>query len=149
LFVLLSNEYPIAEIACDEHDESLAVNVKGDDTVAPLAGEETVGVANAVAAANSSELTTAKFVQIFMSARYLTKKWNEVVPACGNAWPPGHVHAGTPVALGFTEAVFALRSSKKPDGVNGYPCNHLDPIGGVKLITDRIVHAAKPAARTK
>jgi hypothetical protein len=108
----LSNEYPIAEIAWEEHDESLAVRVKGVVTVAPLAGEETVGLAKAVAAANRKEAKRAKFVRIFMSARDLTKRWNEVVPACGNAWPPGHVHAGTPVAQGFTGGFAGVVSAK-------------------------------------
>ena len=45
--VLLSKEYPIAEIACDEQLGASAERVKGEETWAPLPGLLTVTVANA------------------------------------------------------------------------------------------------------
>ena len=92
----------MAEMAWDEHDDALADKLKGLDTVAPLAGEATVGSAKAVAAANSTEAKTAKFVQIFMEREHLTKRWNGSCQLAVMPGPPGHVHAGTPVAQGST-----------------------------------------------
>ena len=62
--------------------------------------------------------------------------------------PPGHVHAGTPVAQGSTER-FLQVYPQEPPGVSGYNGNYLGPIAGVKLITDRIVQSSQSKATKK
>jgi hypothetical protein len=52
--VLLSKEYPIAEIACDEQLGASAESVKGEETWAPFPGLLTVTVANAGLARRAS-----------------------------------------------------------------------------------------------
>jgi hypothetical protein len=51
VLALLSNEYPIAEIDCEEHAEAVAERLKGEETSAPLAGLLTLTPANAGIAA--------------------------------------------------------------------------------------------------
>jgi hypothetical protein len=48
--VLLSIEYPIAAIACPEHDDEVAFNAKGEETWDPLIGDVTVTLEKAGAA---------------------------------------------------------------------------------------------------
>jgi hypothetical protein len=50
VFVLLSSEYPIAEIDCDEQGVAVACNANGEATCAPVAGLITVTFENAGAA---------------------------------------------------------------------------------------------------
>jgi hypothetical protein len=55
VLVLLSSEYPIAAIACDEQDEAVACSANGEDTCAPVTGLITVTFENAGAAHTSSK----------------------------------------------------------------------------------------------
>lgn len=52
--VLLSSEYPMDAMACEEHGEAVALSENGDDTVALLVGVETVTEENAGAAHTAS-----------------------------------------------------------------------------------------------
>jgi hypothetical protein len=54
VFVLLSREYPIADIACEEHGEVVACNANGEDTCAPVAGLVTVTAENTGTAETSN-----------------------------------------------------------------------------------------------
>ena len=65
--LLLSREYPIAAVFCDEQELAFAERVNGDVTEAPLAGLATVTVAPAgIANADSNRERIGRFLTMFI-----------------------------------------------------------------------------------